>query len=1116
MKILNFSLLVLILSGFTAYSQAPASWTVNPGDYNHSMQVTCKLNQACVDLANPNNKVAAFVNGVCRGVVNSNIVVGSDYLALLVIHSNSVAGEKIKFAFYNASTNSVVNGIDSIFFNSGSQVGGLTSPYFVTDNHAPTNIMVSSLNFFEDIINGGIIGSLSATDDVGSSFTYSLGAGILDNNSFGINGNNLDANDAFDYEFDSTKSIEIMVTDNGGCTLSKAFDLLVMDVNENPTALNLTSPLVSDHQQANSLMGKFSTIDPDFTENFTYMLVTGTGDADNGQFYIQNDTLFNVSEIDHAAQSSYTIRARSTDKGGLFIENVFTINVSNVNDAPTDIILSNNALDENMPVGTTIGTLSVIDADIADTHTLVFVSGSGSANNASVIIVGNELKTNEVFNFEQLDTLTIRIQANDPFNATYTKIFNILVNDVDETPTDINLSNDSILEGLPVATLVGKLTSIDEDIPSRFVYTLVSGAGDSDNSLFSILSDSLVSAQTYYYTGQSYNIRIRTTDSTGLFYEEAFIIGVRDSNYVPTDIISSILSFDENIAVGTTVATLSTIDYDSTDTHVYSFASGTDSTYFKIVGNQIITDSIVNFEIKSSYTFSINTTDPLNASFVKQFTFSVNDLNETPTDILLSHDTIQEGWPAGTLVGLFSSIDEDNLNTFTYTLVTGAGDTDNALFAINSDSLVSAISFVYPAPLYSVRIRTTDNGGLFYEEIFTVAIRDSNYVPTDITVSANSFDENIAIGTTIANLTTDDVDVSDTHNYTFTGGAASADSIYFDIIGSTLATKLAINYEVKNTFSITLKSTDPGNASFTKSFVFAANDLNEAPTDISLSNDTIQELQSVGTFIGDFSSIDEDGGATHTYSLVSGSGDTDNSLFSISGNQLVSGDNFSFSGQIYSIRVASIDNGGLTYEEVFNIKVTNLNETPYDIIIDTLKINEDNTPMFFVSTIKSADIDFPDFFTYQLVSGDGDSDNDQFTLQDNKLFINHKTNFDVKSSYHFRIQTSDLAGASFEKSFVLEVSDIAGNSIALPSANYISPNGDGKNDYWTIENVEVYKEFSLQIFDQFGQIVHSVANNYSNNWDARLNGTALPTGNYYFVFKNDRKSYRGNITVVNN
>lgn len=105
---------------------------------------------------------------------------------------------------------------------------------------------------------------------------------------------------------------------------------------------------------------------------------------------------------------------------------------------------------------------------------------------------------------------------------------------------------------------------------------------------------------------------------------------------------------------------------------------------------------------------------------------------------------------------------------------------------------------------------------------------------------------------------------------------------------------------------------------------------NIAPTDISLSNSSVDENQPTGTVVGTFSSTDPDTGDSFTYTLVSGTGDTDNSVFTIDGNQLQINASPDFETKdSYSIRVRTTDQGGESYEETLTIDVIDIDETIY-------------------------------------------------------------------------------------------------------------------------------------------------------------------------------------------
>src|SRR5262249_21376867 len=64
-------------------------------------------------------------------------------------------------------------------------------------------------------------------------------------------------------------------------------------------------------------------------------LVSGTGGADNASFTIDTaGHLKTAASFDYEARSSYSVRVRSTDSGGLSTEEVFLVSVTDVNDAP--------------------------------------------------------------------------------------------------------------------------------------------------------------------------------------------------------------------------------------------------------------------------------------------------------------------------------------------------------------------------------------------------------------------------------------------------------------------------------------------------------------------------------------------------------------------------------------------------------------------------------------------------------------------------------------------------------------------------------------------------------------------------------------------------------------
>jgi len=102
-----------------------------------------------------------------------------------------------------------------------------------------------------------------------------------------------------------------------------------------PTDIALSNQTLPENASAGALVGTFSTTDLDLGDAHTYSLVSGSGDDDNAAFTIIANELYADAVFDFESQSSYTIRVSTTDLWNLTFEKVFTISVTNVNDAPT-------------------------------------------------------------------------------------------------------------------------------------------------------------------------------------------------------------------------------------------------------------------------------------------------------------------------------------------------------------------------------------------------------------------------------------------------------------------------------------------------------------------------------------------------------------------------------------------------------------------------------------------------------------------------------------------------------------------------------------------------------------------------------------------------------------
>ncbi len=205
--------------------------------------------------------------------------------------------------------------------------------------------------------------------------------------------------------------------------------------NSAPTDIALSNNTIAENAGANATVGTLSTTDPNVGDTFTYTLVAGTGSTGNGSFNISGNTLRATASLDFEAQSSYSVRIRTTDQGGLFFEEAFTITVTNVNETPTDIALSPSSIAENAGANATVGTLSTTDPDAGNTFTYTLVAGTGSTGNGSFNISGNTLRATASLDFEAQSSYSVRIRTTDQGGLFFEEAFTITVTNVNEAPT---------------------------------------------------------------------------------------------------------------------------------------------------------------------------------------------------------------------------------------------------------------------------------------------------------------------------------------------------------------------------------------------------------------------------------------------------------------------------------------------------------------------------------------------------------------------------------------------------------------------------------------------------------------------------------------------------------
>jgi hypothetical protein len=205
----------------------------------------------------------------------------------------------------------------------------------------------------------------------------------------------------------------------------------------------------------------------------------------------------------------------------------------------------------------------------------------------------------------------------------------------------------------------------------------------------------------------------------------------------------------------------------------------------------------------------------------------------------------------------------------------------------------------------------------------------NNQPPTDISLSSVAVAENQPAGITVGQFSTADPDAGDSFVYRLIAGPGDADNALFAIgAGGILRTTAAFNYEARSSYSIRVRSTDALGESVEKAFIITVTDVNEAPTDITLSHASVAENQAAGATVGTLDASDPDTTLQgYSFQLVSGA--VDNTLFAIDRGRLTTAASFDYeSRSSYTVRVQVTDRGGLSTTKDFAIAVTDTNDAP--------------------------------------------------------------------------------------------------------------------------------------------------------------------------------------------
>jgi hypothetical protein len=252
-----------------------------------------------------------------------------------------------------------------------------------------------------------------------------------------------------------------IVAYDGQTATSFRLEWQVIGVNDPPLSISVSTQPLPEDSPPGVDVGYVTVIDVDARADY---LIT-TSDA---RFSVENGRILYVGgELDHETepQITFTITAVDRTEDSFSISTLATVAVTSVIQQPASIRLVGNRVDENSP-GAVVGQIELIESDAVGGY-------SFTVSDVRFEIVGTilKLRNDQQLNFEVEPSVGITIRASLVIGGAERVLSThatVLVNDLNDPPTDILLSRRSVKEreyGSPV----GAVSVVDEDGDTYYV-----------------------------------------------------------------------------------------------------------------------------------------------------------------------------------------------------------------------------------------------------------------------------------------------------------------------------------------------------------------------------------------------------------------------------------------------------------------------------------------------------------------------------------------------------------------------------------------------------------------------------------------------------------------------
>ncbi|MEZ6057924.1 MAG: tandem-95 repeat protein [Planctomycetaceae bacterium] len=849
-------------------------------------------------------------------------------------------------------------------------------------------------------------------------------------------------------------TFQYTVTDGDGGSSTTTVTITINGVNDAPTISVIADQNIDEETSTGPLA--FSVADVDAvtltvsaSSNNTTIIPNGNltlVDLGGGNWTIEATPALNQN----GGPVTITL---TVDDGTTTTLTTFDITVNPINDAPTISVITDQTIDEESSTGPLA--FSVADVDI---EPLTVTAASSNQTiipdaNLTLIDLGSGNWTIEATPAPNQNggPVTITLTVDDGTTTTLTT-FDIIVNPINDAPTQTAIASTTINEGDSVTVDAGTWNDLENDTLS-YTWDI-----DGDGNFGEVGEPSGASATITWGTLQSlgiidegnYTFAVRVSDGNGGVTDGTFNVTVNNTPPTANDDAGVGFTTDENTSFTTLDARGNDTDPANGDLPLTVTGIDTTGTLGTVLdnGNGTFTyDPNGKFEgldagETATDTFTYQITDGDGGTSTATVIITITGVNDAPTITGVADQSIDEDTTTGPLAFSVADVDVEPLT------VTAVSNNQTIIpdANLNLIDLGSGNWTIEATPALNqnggpvtITLSVFD-GTATTTTTFNVTVNPINDAPTISVIADQNIDEETSTGPlpfAVADVDADTLTVTATSDNTTIIPNGNLTLVNLGGGNWTIAATPALN-QYGGPVTITL-TVDDGTTSTQTSFAVTVNPINDAPV-IGDEIFDILENSPNGTLVGTMSVSDVDPTDTHVFSIVAGNTNGAFAIDPVSGNITVANAaalDFETT-TLFSLTIQVSDSGSPVISQTATALIRLLDENDNAPVIapgQTFNILENLATGTPVGTLVASDVDTVGFLQqWSIVGGTGatafkiDAASGEFSVSDAT-----QLDFETSPSLTLLVTVSDGVNISAIETVTITLQDQNDNAPQIPT-----------------------------------------------------------------------------------